>query len=196
MIATVAVVYFSGFGHTHLMAEAVAEGANQTPNTTVKLLRITGEQMVNGRWDDEVILDTLSHADAIVFGSPTYMGGVAGQFKSFLDGASQVWLQQGWKNKLAGGFTHSGSPSGDNQGTLLYLAINAAQHGMIWVSSGEMPMQPDGLNRLGSSLGAIGQTLPDFTQKVTLDPGDRLTAQRYGQRIAEVTQRWCKSSQN
>ncbi|PSB07156.1 flavodoxin family protein [filamentous cyanobacterium CCP2] len=190
---TISIVYFSGFGHTHLMAQAIAEGANQSPNTIVKTIRIVGKQIAEGRWNDSTILETLHEADAIIFGSPTYMGGVASEFKAFLDGASQVWLQQGWKNKLAGGFTHSGSPAGDNQSTLLYLAINAAQHGMLWVSLGEMPIQANGLNRLGASLGVIGQTEPNFTQEATLDAGDRLTAQHYGHRIAMTTHRWHKS---
>ncbi len=107
----IAIVYFSGQGHTHQMAEALAQGV-KTASGTPHLLRITGEQIINGRWQDDAILATLGAADGIAFGSPTYMGGVAGQFKCFIDAASTVWFQQGWKNKIAGGFTHSGSPSG------------------------------------------------------------------------------------
>jgi NAD(P)H dehydrogenase (quinone) len=187
----IAIVYFSGSGHTHLMAEAIAEGARRTADTTVQLLRINGEQIVNGRWKDEAMLETLNQADAIVFGSPTYMGGVAAQFKAFIDGVSSSWAQQLWKNKLAGGFTHSGGLSGDKQGTLIYLAINATQHSMIWVGAGEMT-QPNGVNRLGSYMGVMGQAVPDFTGTipVELDSGDRLSCELYGQRMAEAVQRW------
>ena len=66
---------------SHLMAEALAEGATQVAETTAQLLRITGEQIQKGRWHDEDILSALNGADAIAFGSPTYMGGVSGQFK-------------------------------------------------------------------------------------------------------------------
>jgi NAD(P)H dehydrogenase (quinone) len=190
-MATIAIIYFSGSGHAHLMAEAIATGAQKTPNTTVHLLRITGEQIVNGRWKDEAMMATLNQADAIVFGTPTYMGGVAAQFKAFVDGASSAWAQQLWKDKIAGGFTHSGGLSGDKQGTLLYLAINAAQHSMVWVGAGEMT-QPNGVNRLGSYTGVMGQATPDFTgaTPVVLDEGDRLSCELYGQRIATATQRW------
>jgi NAD(P)H dehydrogenase (quinone) len=190
-MSNIVIAYFSGTGHTHLMAEAIAIGAQQVPNTTAKLLRIVGEQITNGRWQDDIVLEHLAQADAIVFGSPTYMGGVSGQFKAFIDAASSVWIRQGWKDKLAGGFTHSGSLSGDKQGTLLYLAINASQHSMLWVNCAEMP-QPNGVNRLGSFLGVMGQTTPDFSGTTTaqLDPGDRLTAEAYGKRIAEAVQRW------
>ncbi len=189
-MARVAVVYFSGSGHTHLLAEAVAAGAASVGGTTVDLLRIRGEQITNGRWRDDGVMETLNRADAIIFGSPTYMGGVAAQFKAFVDAASGIWFQQGWKDKIAGGFTHSGSPSGDKQGTLLYLAINAAQHGMVWVGSAAMP-DGTGVNRLGSFLGVMGQSPLDMSgAPATLEPGDGETAKRYGERIAQLTQRW------
>ncbi|EKQ68721.1 multimeric flavodoxin WrbA [Leptolyngbyaceae cyanobacterium JSC-12] len=193
-MTSVAIVYFSGSGHTHLMAQAVAEGASSV-GADVKLLRITGEQIVNGRWQDAEMLQMLNQADAIVFGSPTYMGGVAAQFKAFLDAASEAWFTQQWKDKIAGGFTHSSSLSGDKQGTLLYLAINAAQHSMIWVGAGDLPSQylgkQDGVNRLGSFLGIMGQSpMGTGGEEPVLESGDRLTAQNYGRRIAEATLRW------
>jgi NAD(P)H dehydrogenase (quinone) len=190
-MANVAVIYFSGAGHTHLMAEAIASGITQASDIQTNLLRITGEQINQGRWRSDDYMQVLNQADGIVFGSPTYMGGVASQFKSFADAASSVWAQQGWKDKLAGGFTHSAGLSGDKQGTLLYLAVNAAQHGLIWVSAGEMT-QPNGVNRLGSYLGVMGQALPDFTgtKLAELDEGDRLSCELYGQRFANAVTRW------
>jgi NAD(P)H dehydrogenase (quinone) len=190
-MTNIAISYFSGTGHTHLMAEAIAAGVKKNTDVNVQFLRITGEQIVNGRWKDEVMLASLTSADAIIFGSPTYMGGVAGQYKAFIDSASSIWAGQGWRNKIAGGFTHSGSLSGDKQGTLLYLITNAAQHSMIWVGAGEMP-QPNGVNRLGSFLGVMGQTTPDFTgaKGAELDRGDRLSCELYGQRIVQAVQRW------
>jgi NAD(P)H dehydrogenase (quinone) len=192
-MTNIAIIYFSGTGNTHLMAEAIATGAQKSLDTKVQLLRITGEQIVNGRWKDEAMIASLNNADAIIFGSPTYMGGVAAQFKAFVDGASSVWAQQLWKDKIAGGFTHSGGLSGDKQGTLIYLSINAAQHSMIWVGAGEMS-QPNGVNRLGSYTGVMGQALPDFTgtKTVELDAGDRLSCELYGQRIANAVARWTK----
>jgi NAD(P)H dehydrogenase (quinone) len=189
----IAIVYFSGAGHTHLMAEAIATGCRKVSGTNAELLRVTGEQIVNGRWqNDGVFLEKLHAADGIIFGSPTYMGGVTGQFKSFIDAASSAWFQQLWKDKVAGGFTHSGSLSGDKQSTLLYLAVNAAQHAMIWVGNDRMP-DAEGVNRLGSFLGIMGQSNLDFSgAPAVLDNGDRLTAEHYGQRIATVAQGWRK----
>ncbi|GBO52987.1 multimeric flavodoxin WrbA [Pseudanabaena sp. lw0831] len=193
-MTSISIVYFSGSGHTHLMAEAFAEGASKIADTKVQLFRITGEQIHNGRWGNAEILGALNQSDAIIFGSPTSMGGVAAQFKAFfkafIDGASSIWARQLWKDKLAGGFTHSGSPSGDKQGTLLYLAINAAQHSMIWVGAGEM--NQNGVNRLGSYMGVMGQSVPDFsgTKAAELESGDRLSSLLYGERVANATKKW------
>lgn len=194
-MAKVAIVYFSGSGHTQLMAQAIAAGAMGVADTEVELLRITGEQIVQGRWQDDALVDRLSQAEAIVLGTPTYMGGVAAQFKAFLDAGSTIWFTQRWKNKIAGGFTHSSSLSGDKQGTLLYLSTCAAQHGMIWVGAADLPShyvgQGDGVNRLGSFLGVMGQSPMALNGEApALDPGDFLTAKQYGQRIADVTKRW------
>lgn len=193
-MTTIAIIYFSGSGHTHLMAEAVAAGVRGT-GSEVDLLRITGDQIVEGRWQNDSFLEKLNQADAIVFGTPTYMGGVAAQFKAFLDASSSAWFPQLWKDKIAGGFTHSASPSGDKQGTLLYLATLAAQHAMIWVGNSELPSQyvgkTDGVNRLGSFLGVMGQApMTTGENAAQLDPGDFLTAEHYGKRIAEVAKRW------
>ena len=195
-MSKIAIVYFSGMGHTHLMAEAVAAGAKKVTDCTVELLRITGEQITDGRWQDDAMIETLNQSDAIIFGSPTYMGGVTGQFKAFIDGAG-VWFEQKWKDKIAGGFTHSSSPSGDKQGTLLYLVTHAAQQSMIWVSIGDLPSsyqgKDDGVNRLGGFLGVMGQSALDMSGKPPeVDPGDALTAERYGERIALAAQRWQK----
>jgi NAD(P)H dehydrogenase (quinone) len=61
----IAIIYFSGTGHTHLMAESISTGAQTIPDTKVQLLRITGEQIVNGRWKDEAMVASLNNADEI-----------------------------------------------------------------------------------------------------------------------------------
>jgi NAD(P)H dehydrogenase (quinone) len=62
---------------------------------------------------------------------------------------------------------------------------------MIWVSVGEMS-QANGVNRLGSSQGVMGQTTPDYTgaKGAELDEGDRLSCELYGQRVAQAVKRW------
>ncbi|MFM2012885.1 MAG: p-benzoquinone reductase [Planctomycetota bacterium] len=185
----VAIVYFSSAGHTQQLAHAIAEGIRSVPQSTATLWRIEAGDMRDGRWKNEEIAAGLLRADTIVFGTPTYMGGMAAQFKSFIDACSGVWYEQAWRNKLAAGFTHSQGLSGDKLNTLEGLMIHAMQHGMIWVSLGMRPegSAPNQINRLGSYVGLMAQSEAEQTN---LHDGDRQTARLFGQRIADATHRW------
>lgn len=185
----IAIVYFSATGHTQQIAEAIADGAKSVAGTEVSLLRIVGEDIHEGRWKNDTIVQTLNAADAIVFGTPTYMGGYSGQFKAFIDACGGIWYQQGWKDKIGAGFTHSQGLSGDKLNTLAGLMINCMQHSMIWVGTGVMPegATPDKTNRLSSYSGAMAQSNMD---QPNIGQGDRQTAVILGLRVAEVAQRW------
>ena len=188
---SVAVVYFSAQGHTHQIAEAVAEGAKSVAGTSVELVRLVGSDIVEGRWKNPEVLTKLATFDAIVFGTPTYMGGYSAQFKSFIDAASEVWFKLGWKDKIAAGFTHSLGLSGDKQNTLTSLWVNAMQHGMVWVGLGELVEGTalDKVNRLASWGGVMAQT--DWGQEQT-NEGDRKSATILGHRVATTAARWAK----
>jgi multimeric flavodoxin WrbA len=178
-MAKVIVVYHSGYGHTQRMAQAVADGAGAT------LVAIDAEgNLPEGGWD------TLNAADAIIFGSPTYMGSVSWQFKKFADASSKAWFAQGWKDKIAGGFTNSAGMNGDKGSTLTYLFTLAMQHSMIWVSQGLMPSNTkaatrDDVNYLVSYSGAIAQSASD-AGAADMSAGDHEKARLFGKRIAEV----------
>ena len=188
---SVAIVYFSAQGHTHQLAEAVAEGTRSVAGTSVELFRIVSEDIVNGRWQNAAALAKISTADAIVFGTPTYMGGYSAQMKTFIDAASSVWFKLGWKDKVAAAFTHSAGLSGDKLNTLEGLWVNAMQHGMLWVGLGELVEgnAADKVNRLSSYGGAMAQT--DMGQEKVND-GDRKSAAILGKRVAETAARWMK----
>jgi NAD(P)H dehydrogenase (quinone) len=190
---SVAIVYFSAQGHTHQIAEAVAAGATGVPGTTVESIRIAGSDIAEGRWKNPAALAALAAADAIVFGTPTYMGGYAAQFKAFIDAAGEVWFAQGWKDKLAAGFTHSQGMSGDKLNTLASLWVNAMQHGMVWIGLGEMVegTAADKVNRLSSFAGVMAQT--DYGQEKVND-GDRKSAVILGGRVAAAAARWAKKA--
>lgn len=190
---TVAVVYFSAQGHTHQVAEAVAEGARQVAGTAVELHRLAGAEITEGRWKNPEVMKKLGAADAIVFGTPTYMGGYAAQMKAFIDAASAAWMTLDWKDKVAAAFTHSQGLSGDKLATLQGLWVNAMQHGMVWVGLGVNPppagATPDKVNRLSSFSGAMAQT--DYGQE-QVNPGDLETARVLGRRVAEAAGRWVR----
>ena len=184
-MADIVVVYHSGYGHTQRLAQAVANGAG------ARLLAIDADgNLPAGGWDQ------LAAADAIVFGTPTYMGSVSWQFKKFADASSKPWYAQAWKDKIAAGFTNSAGMSGDKQGTLLTLFTLAMQHGMIWVSQGLMPSNTraakrDDVNYLVSYSGAMSQSPADAGADA-MAGGDLETARLFGERIAQVTERFKK----
>jgi NAD(P)H dehydrogenase (quinone) len=142
----------------------------------------------------------LGRSDAIVLGSPTLMGGVSAVFKAFLEAAFTPWTTSAWKDKLAGGFTNSASQSGDKLATLEQLAVFAAQMGMQWIGVSDLPGNNwsggtrNHLNRLGSWLGLMSQSNFDQGPEHAGSPGDMLTAERYGIRIAQLTQRWVNAA--
>jgi len=184
----VVVVYHSGYGHTKKQAEAVHAGAASVG--AAELIAIDAE----GKLGD-VGWKSLDTADAIIFGSPTYMGSVTWQFKKFADASSERWGTQAWKNKVAAGFTNSASMDGDKSSTLHYLITLALQHGMIWVGNGTPPAhtkaaQRNDLNWLGSSIGAVAQSPADASPDEGPLPGDLETAKLFGKRVAETVLRF------
>ena len=184
-MSKIAIVYHSGYGHTKRMAEAVAEGAKG------ELITVDAEgNITEAQWT------TLAAADAIIFGSPTYMGSVSWQFKKFADASSKAWYQQAWMNKIVAGFTNSASMNGDKLSTLHYLFTLSQQHSMIWVGTGMLPSnskaaQRNDVNYLASSSGAIAQSPSDASPAEML-PGDLETARLFGARVAEVTGKFSK----
>ena len=183
-MSRVAVAFHSGYGHTRRVAEALRDGAASVPGTQAALLDVSRL--------DEALWAELAAADAIVFGAPTYMGGPSAPFKAFADASAAVWFSQGWKDKLAGGFTCSQNMSGDKSSTLMYFVTLAMQHGMVWIGTGMMPPRqpghPDELNRLGSSIGVMAQA-DNVPPEQSPPRGDLDTARAYGKRVAEHARR-------
>lgn len=190
-MAKVVIVYHSGYGHTAMQADAVAEGAKAVSGTDVLTVKV---EHVEEFWEE------FEDASAIIFGAPTYMGSASGPFKTFMDQSSKIWMQGGWRDKLAAGFTNSGSYSGDKLNTLVQLTVFAAQHGMIWVSLGLPPGNnsstgsAEDLNRIGSFLGAMAQSNMDQGPEVAPPKSDLETAKHLGQRVAELASRWLDAS--
>lgn len=182
----IAIVYHSGYGHTGRQAEAVKAGVEQVEGAEALLLTVEDAQT---RWDD------LAAAEAIIFGAPTYVASVSAAFKAFQEATSHAVMAKGlaWKDKIAAGFTNSGSRSGDKLATLMQIALFAAQHGMHWVNLDLPPANnsttgsEEDLNRLGFWLGAGAQSNTDQGPALAPPEADLATARHLGQRVAETT---------
>jgi multimeric flavodoxin WrbA len=93
-----AVIYHSAHGHTEHIASHIAQGAASVAGMAVHVLKAS--ELAGAP-------DTLLQYDGVLLGSPTYLGGVSGVFKTFMDATGKMWRTQQLKGKLAGGFTVS-----------------------------------------------------------------------------------------
>lgn len=180
-----ALIYHSAHGHTEHIATHVSEGANSVPNTEVHLLKAE---------DLTTTPDELLKYDGYILGSPTYLGGVSGPFKTFMDATGRLWRTQQLKGKLAAGFTVSSLPSGDKQSTLLSMFVFCMQHGMLWVGNPILPEQHTGVpydeaaNRLGSWSGMMAQA-GHSAPADSFPAGDIKTARLFGKNFSEALHR-------
>jgi len=178
-MSDIVIVFHSGYGHTRKIAEAIAESSGAA------LLPIDADgNLPAGGWD------ALLAARAVVFGTPTYMGGPSWQFKKFADASSKPWFTQAWRNKLAAGFTNSASMNGDKLSTLHYLFTLSQQHSMLWVGTGMMPSNSkratrDDINYVASSSGLM-TTTPSDASTDEMVAGDLATARKFGERLREA----------
>lgn len=180
---TVAIAYYSGYGHTDVLAQAVKDGATDA-GAEVTLVRV--DTITDEQWQ------VLDDADAIVFGSPTYMGSAAGKFHVFAESTSKRWAGAAWRDKLGAGFTNAACKAGDKHSTLAYFATLGAQHQMNWVNLGLHPgwhtstESENDLNRLGYFNGAAASTPADLPPQ-DVSKADVATAEYLGARVAEQT---------
>jgi NAD(P)H dehydrogenase (quinone) len=187
----IAVIYHSGHGNTEHFARHVVIGAKSVADTEVELIK--AEDITSNP-------DRLLEFDGLIWGSPTYLGGVSGPFKSFMDSTGRIWRTQQLKGKLAAGFTVSALPSGDKQSTLISMFTFSMQHGMIWVGNPFLPEQSSGvpyeqaINRLGSWTGMMAQA-GHSTAGQTYAVGDVRTAEAFGQNFANVVTRMAEQTE-
>lgn len=173
---TLILVYHSPYGHTARVAEAIAAGAREGG---AEVLALTVDAL------DEAAWAALDAADGIVFGSPTYMGGVTAPFKAFIDSTSKRWMRQAWRDKIAAGFINAGTHGGDNLNALYQLMVFAMQHSMVWVGTGILPAREEAgeINRMGGFTGLFTQS-DNGPPELSPPAGDIETARRFGRRVA------------
>jgi NAD(P)H dehydrogenase (quinone) len=193
-MTSVAIVFQSERGHTKMLAEAILKGVKSVEGVNCNIFEICGQDVHEGRFENDSLMTALDESDSIIFGCATYMGSGSAIYKAFLEAAFRPhWLEQRWKDKTAAGFTNSASQSGDKLSTLLQLTVFAMQMGMIWVGVGDLPGNNwsggarSDLNRLGTWVGAMGQSNAD---EETPSRGDVDTAERFGHRVALICRRF------
>ena len=142
----VLVVYYSMYGHTRRMADAVAEGAREVPDVDVELRRVPEtlpeqELLAMGAAAAQkamasvpiCTMDELAGADAIVFGTPTRFGNMCGQMRQFMDATGGLWATGALIGKVGSVFTSSATPHGGQESTILSFHTTLLHQGLVIV---------------------------------------------------------------
>jgi len=162
--ARILILYYSRDGHTKMMADLVAEGAADVPDTEIRLKNTT-----------EAIADDLVWCDGVAVGSPTNMGTIAWEMKRWWDVVAQpLWPKV--EGKIGCAFTSSGGYAGGGELTCLALQIVLMNYGLLVFGV------PDYV--------APGQTLHygAVCAGKARNEGEREACRRLGRRLAEWTQ--------
>lgn len=155
----VLVLYYSMYGHLETMANAVAEGAKSAGDVEVTIKRVP-ETMpaealaaIGAKTDFEhpvASIEELADYDAIVFGSPTRFGNMAGQMRTFLDQTGALWAQGKLVGKVGSVFTSTGTQHGGQETTITSFHTTLLHHGMIIVG---VPYSSPGLTYMDDITG-------------------------------------------
>ena len=140
------ILFYSTYGHIYRMAEAVAEGAKSVAGSEVMLRRVPETiadevlEKIGAKAAQKafahiplVTMEDLVAADAIVFGTPTRFGNMAGQMKQFLDTTGALWAEGKLIGKIGSVFTSTATQHGGQESTLLTFHTVLLHHGMVIV---------------------------------------------------------------
>ncbi|MFW6373575.1 MAG: NAD(P)H:quinone oxidoreductase [Thermodesulfobacteriota bacterium] len=199
----VLVVYYSMYGHTYQMAQAVAEGVQSVEGAELVLRRVQELEIVDKIIDDNEAarkvrdqqkdvpvcsLDDLREADGVIFGSPTRYGNMTAQMKQFIDSTADLWMNGQLEGKPAGVFTSTASTHGGQETTLLTMMTPLIHLGMIIVG---VPYSVPGMihteARGGTPYGPSTIAGPRGELQPTAE--DLAIAKAHGKRVAEITKK-------
>jgi NAD(P)H dehydrogenase (quinone) len=154
----VLVLYYSTYGHTELMAGAVAEGA-ALAGATVDIKRVPETaplevaKAAHFKLDQAApiaVIEDLASYDAIIIGTGTRFGRMSSQMASFLDQAGGLWMRGALNGKVGGAFISTASQHGGQETTLFSIITNLLHFGMIVVG---LPYSFQGQMRLDEITG-------------------------------------------
>jgi len=140
------VVFYSMYGHIHLMAKAVVEGASTVDGAEASLWRVpelvpedqlvaSGAKAAQSAFSQVPVIapQQLAEADAIIFGTPTRFGNMAAQMRNFLDQTGKLWLEGSLVGKVGSVFTSTATQHGGQESTILSFHTTLLHQGMIVV---------------------------------------------------------------
>ena len=149
MTKSTAIVYHSANGFTNKVAKSIHAGLASRVNNSCRLLNV--EFLTKDEWA------YIESASGLIFGAPTYFGGVSGQFKRFMDQTIDIWAAGRWKGKAASAFVTAADVRFDAYCSLNQMFVFASQHAMRWINplSYIAQLQPAEMSRVVVSYGIV-----------------------------------------
>jgi len=175
----VLIAYYSDYGNTQKMAEAIAAGVKASqPDASIAL-----------RMAEQTSLDDMLDADVIIFGTPVHMGSMAWQMKQLIDRAAKLWMESALEGKIGGVFVTGGGFGGAGGGveqTMVSLHANFLEHGMMVIGFPKsLPGYADG----GLHWGAYGRTGNHEGMPEPMTDAALAGARSYGAHVADTARR-------
>src|SRR4030042_944019 len=143
-MAKIQIVFYSMYGHVYRLAEAVAEGVRQVPDTEVTVYQVpelvpeqalekSGAKAAREAFAHIPVAkpDILAEADAIIFGTPTRFGNMCAQMRNFLDQTTKLWMSGALIGKVGSVFACTGTQHGGQETTITSFNNTLLHHGMI-----------------------------------------------------------------
>jgi NAD(P)H dehydrogenase (quinone) len=176
----VKIVFYSMYGHTYRMAEAVAEGAREVEGAEVELLQVpelvpdevlekSGAKKARQAFAHVPIAkpNDLANADAIIFGTPTRFGNMCAQMRNFLDQTGSLWARNALVGKVGSVFTSSNTQHGGQETTIVSFHATLLHHGMVIVGVPYSETRQSRMDEItgGSPYGASTISAPDGSRR-------------------------------
>lgn len=194
-MAKILVLYYSMYGHIETMAKKVAEGARNVEGVEVAVKRIpeTMEpeafKKAGGKVDQEAPVATpaeLADYDAIIIGTPTRFGNMAGQMRTFLDQTGGLWAKGALAGKVASVFTSTGTGGGQEM-TITSTWTTLAHHGMIIVPIGYTNPALFDISQVSGGTPYGASTIAGADGSRQPDPRELDIARHQGEHVANIT---------
>jgi NAD(P)H dehydrogenase (quinone) len=198
----VLVLFYSTYGHVYRVAQAIADGVREVPGADAVLKRVPETlppDVIKAMGATEAqkafvnvpvaAVDDLAAADAVIFGTPTRFGNMAGQMRQFLDTTGELWAQGKLVGKVGSVFTSSATQHGGQESTILSFHTTLLHHGMVIVG---LPYTFQGQMRIDEVSGGS----PYGTSTIAGSKGERMASENeiaaarfQGRHVAQIAKK-------
>ena len=201
-MAKILVLYYSMYGHIEQMSQAIAQGARGVAGSEVTIKRVPetmsadAAKAMGAKVDQQAAVATpeeLGDYDAIIFGTPTRFGNMAGQMRTFLDQTGGLWMKGALVGKIGSVFASTGTQHGGQETTITSFHSTLLHHGMVIVG---VPYACAGLMDMSEITGGTpygATTLANIDGKRQPTKNELDIARYQGKHVAELAAKLCRS---